>query len=112
MITDLIKRLRKAADSLEALMENNPENNIIVKKQIEKNVHLNWMEGEMGLGKSHQFPSLKKFKKRWSVKPTKVKAANKKGFTYKGKPWTQRPENKDKVIEMAIRAAKTRKNKE
>jgi len=110
MIRDLIVKLRTAADALEALdAVTTSESNISsVRKQIEENIKLNMLDDEMSRGKSNLFPSLKQFKKKWVVTPPSVKAANKSGYSYKGKHWTQRPENKKKVQEMIAKSTKTR----
>ena len=74
MISDMIKRLRKAADVLEELFESNPANNPKVVKAIHK----------------------------------KMDSVTKKGYNYKGKHWTQKPENKARLRKILIRAHKIR----
>ena len=51
-------------------------------------------------------------RKKLGRPPKLPRSPTKKGFTYKGRHWTQRPENKKKLLAMAERSANTRMKKD
>jgi hypothetical protein len=89
MINDVIKRLRKAADALEQLLDIYPESNSHAAKQIQKRV--------------------KPFSKTFTYKPIKFLGGVTKGYKYKkGTHWTQNPKNRAKMLKNINKGWKAR----
>ena len=99
-INEMIKKLRRAADTLEELLVSNPSANVkatrSIKKKIDENLADEMSWGKTPLNMMKGVVTHKQFKKKW---------------TSKKKHWTQTPAGK-KRMSLSIKAAHAKKKAE
>lgn len=101
-LTQLAKKLRQAADVLDDLIgidRGSSTNNDIpsTARQIISTI------------RRGKYKKRSKYRPKKQMKMKAKKQSKKKAFSYKGKHWTQRPENKERLREILSKAAKTRR---
>ena len=116
VINDLIKKLRKAADVLDELMDSFPTENRKAVRSIRKNMDLSlnmqkgqkskaeWKAANLVVGKSKQMLNYAEDNDHPVI--ILKKKGSSKGFKYNGKHWTQKPENKARLRKMLKKSKK------